>query len=263
METQAIYRQHQKHRWELTDIPWDQMRPNATADDLRLARGLAFGESNAIAALHLFLNESEDDYDFGSYAAIWCFEEIRHHYAFREWLERQGESLDDANLQAMRPAYPNGVTPAATIATNLISELTLTTVYSTLAEHVHDPALAEILRHASRDEARHARDFRLFLKRRVDVRRDEMRSVLETLYIYLSDPARPLKHPVDMFKTAVTHPSSRAMPDDAFQRFMEVDQDAHHLRKIRSRIMSSFATVTGYALPDLAAVRRAVADLLD
>lgn len=263
MHSYDIYQQHAKVRWELSDIPWGELQPAAVRDpEIRIARALAFGESNAIAALHLFLNETQDDYDFSAYASLWSFEEIRHHYAFRTWLERIGQPIDDAKVNAMREAYPNGITHASTIATNLISELSLTHVYGFFAQHLIEPVLKDIFRRLSQDEARHAADFRFYLRRRLERHPDEMASVLETLYVYLSDPERPIKHPVDIFKgrlAGVKDARETEMPDDAFGYFLAQNQETTRLEQLRKRIFSSFSGVTGRTLTSLYEVRREIA----
>jgi hypothetical protein len=250
-------------RWELSDIPWDELQPTTVREEeIRIARALAFGESNAIAALHLFLNETQDDYDFSAYASLWSFEEIRHHYAFRTWLERVGRPVDDRKVNAMREAYPNGITHASTIATNLISELSLTHVYAFFAQNLTEPVLKDIFRRLSQDEARHAADFRFYLLRRLERCPNELASVLETLYVYLSDPERPIKHPVDIFKSrlaGVADSADTEMPDDAFEYFLSLNQETTRLEQLRKRIFSSFSGVTGRTLTSLYDVRKELA----
>jgi hypothetical protein len=266
MHSYDIYQQHAKVRWELSDIPWDELQPaTVREEEIRIARALAFGESNAIAALHLFLNETQDDYDFSAYASLWSFEEIRHHYAFRTWLERVGQPVDDAKVNAMREAYPNGITHAATIATNLISELSLTHVYSFFAQNLTEPVLKDIFKRLSQDEARHAADFRFYLQRRLKRHPGELASVLETLYVYLSDPERPIKHPVDIFKSSlagVKDSKDAEMPDDAFAYFLSLNHETTRLDQLRKRIFSSFSGITGRTLTSLYEVRKELAECI-
>jgi len=263
MHSYDIFQQHAKVRWELEDIPWSELQRDAVREEeIRIARALAFGESNAIAALHLFLNETQDDYDFSAYASLWSFEEIRHHYAFRTWLERVGQPVDDRKINAMREAYPNGISHASTIATNLISELSLTHVYAFFAQNLTEQVLKDIFRRLSQDEARHAADFRFYLLRRLERHPNELASVLETLYVYLSDPERPIKHPVDIFKSqlaGVTDARDPEMPDDAFAYFLALNQETTRLPQLRKRIFTSFAGVTGRPLASLYDVRREIA----
>lgn len=264
MHSYDIYKEHAKVRWELSHIPWDQIDPSAaTEEEVRIARALAFGESNAIAALHLFLNETQDDYDFSAYASLWSFEEIRHHYAFRTWLERIGQPIDDSKVNAMREAYPNGITHASTIATNLISELSLTHVYSFFSRNLKEPVLREIFRRLSQDEARHAADFRFYLERRLKNRPEEMASVLETLYVYLGDPEHPIKHPVDVFKSPIERVQTSKeseMPDDAFESFLSQSRETTRLDQLRSRVFSAFSRVTERPMSSLYDVRRELAE---
>jgi len=231
-------------------------------EHVTLARSAVMGECNSIAALHGFLNELPDDYDFGAFSSIWGYQELQHHYAFRTWLEEIGEPVDERAVGATRPAYPPGSTPAATLATNIISELTVCHVYSGLAVEVEEPVLRFILLHASQDEARHAREFRHFTERRLEQHPEEMASVLETLYVYTSDPDQKIKHPVSVFKGALPELEGIETIDTGFELFRSLKSE-EGMQRLRSKIFQTFKLVTGYDVERPAAIRRALARHLD
>jgi rubrerythrin len=256
MHSYELFNDYEKPEWRLNEIPWDTIdRTQVKAEYVRLARSAVMGECNSIAALHGFLNESLDSYDFAAYASIWGYQEIKHHYAFKTWLQQLGEDVDSSRVEATREAYPPGITVAATLATNIISELTVCHVYSRLAKHVTEPVLKQILSLASQDESRHAREFTVYCKSRIEKHPHEKPSVLETLYVYVADPIKLVKHPVSVFKGQLPEINNG---DETFAYFMEVEQG--NLSRLQSSILNRFSTLTGYQLDRPASIRRALID---
>jgi len=260
MHSYELFNDYEKSEWRLNEIPWDSIdRTQVKPEYVRLARSAVMGECNSIAALHGFLNESSDDYDFAAYASIWGYQEIKHHYAFKTWLQHLGEDVPESRVEATREAYPPGITVAATLATNIISELTVCHVYTKLARHITEPVLKRILSLASQDESRHAREFTAYCKARFERHPEEKPSVLETLYVYTADPSRLVKHPVSVFKGELPGVADGGETiDDAFAYFMELEQG--NLSKLQSVIYNRFSTLTGYQLERPANVRRALMD---
>lgn len=260
IDTYDLFRRYEGQSWRLCDLPWDRLDPSkAKPEYVRLARSAIMGECNSIAAQHGFLNESPTDYAFGAFASLWGFEELRHHYAFRAWVERLGHPVDDLPVAASRPPYPAGRTVLATIATNIISELTVFRVYRDLADEVEEPVLAEIMRRASADEGRHASAFTDFARRRLAAHPEELGSLLETLYFYVADTGKTIKHPVSVFKSRELGAGSTETIDDGFDYFLSRGSGAEQLR---SKIYSVFSALSGFTLDSPKSVRRALAEVL-
>ncbi|HEU5322492.1 MAG TPA: ferritin-like domain-containing protein, partial [Methylomirabilota bacterium] len=204
MHSFEVFHRYERSSWTLGGIPWGRLaRDRVRPEYVTLAKSAVMGECNSIAAVHGFLNEFVDDYDFSAYVSIWGYQELQHHYAFRTWLKYVGVDVDPRPVAATRAPYPPGITPASTLATNVISELTVCHVYHFVSDHVEEPVLRQVLRRASQDEARHASEFFHYAKRRLERYPAEVQSVLETLYVYTTDPARVIKHPVSVFKGAL------------------------------------------------------------
>jgi hypothetical protein len=212
------------------------------------------GECNSIAATHGFLNEFLDDYDFSAFVSIWSYEELQHHYAFRSWLERCGESVDDVPVRATRAPYPPGITPAATLATNIISEFTVCHAYHHISQQVNEPVLRLILSSASNDEARHAREFIHYTQMRIQRYPAELQSVLETLYVYSADRNRPLKHPVSVFKGGMPELRNNETIDDGLSYFANLSGDS--VTRLHRQIYTAFSRLTGLQLNAPIDVRR-------
>lgn len=260
VDTYELFRRYEGQGWRLCDLPWDQLDPSkAKPEYVRLARSAIMGECNSIAAQHGFLNESTHDYEFGAFAALWGYEELRHHYAFRAWLERLGLSTGDLPIANSRPPYPPGRTLVATLATNIISELTVFRVYRDLADEVDEPVLAEIMRRASADEARHASAFTDFARRRLEHYPEELASLLETLYFYVADTEKPIKHPVSVFKSSELGAGTNETIDDGFDYFLARREGADQLR---AKIYRVFSALSGLALDSPRSVRRSLAQVL-
>lgn len=260
VETYDLFCRYENSAWSLRELPWERLDPSKAKDEyLRLARSAIMGECNSIAAQHGFLNESPHDYEFGAFAALWGYEELRHHYAFRAWLEHLGHSIEALPVADSRPPYPPGRTLVATLATNIISELTVFRVYRDLAEEVEEPVLAEIMRRASADEARHASAFTDFARRRLHKHPEELASLLETLYFYVADTTKTIKHPVSVFKGTELGAGGNETIDDGFDYFLARRESADQLR---DKIYSVFSALTGYHLDTPKSVRRTLGQVL-
>lgn len=256
-----IFKKYEKTSWTIKDLPWNELALDKVKPEyVLLARSAVMGECNSIAALHGFLNESEHDYEFAAFASLWGYEELRHHYAFRAWLEAVGNDLSDLPVSETRVPYPPGTTHVATLATNIISELTVFRVYRDVAEMVEEPVLAAIMRLASADEARHARSFTDYARRRLEQHPEELPTVLETLYFYIADTNKVIKHPVSVFKGKHLESYGQETIDDGFDYFLAQTESAQLLR---SKILSVFSALTGFKLDSPRSVRSALAQVLN
>lgn len=261
MHSYDVFTHYERMHWRLTDLDFGSIDPAAVRPEyVTLAKSATMGESNVIAAVHGFLNEFVDDYDFSTFAVVWGYQEVQHYYAFRGWLEAVGERVDDRAVGAMREPYAPGTTPSATLATNIISELTVNHVYRRLASWVTEPVLAQLLLNASRDEAGHAREFIRYTADRLARKPAELPSVLEILYVYMADGA--IKHPVSTFKSGLNELAGTATIDTGFELFLGQAADAGELELLQAKIRRTFGSLTGRDLSSNARVRRALAEAI-
>ncbi len=256
-----IFQHYERNHWRLTDLDFTAIDRDAVLPEyVTLAKSAVMGESNVIAAVHGFLNEFADDYDFSTFAVVWGNQEIQHHYAFLAWLQAIGEEVPAQAVEAMRDPYAPGTTPSATLATNIISELTVNHVYRAVSSWVREPVLATILLNASRDEAAHAREFRRFATRRLERHPHELPSVLETLYVYSSDSR--IKHPVSVFKAGLDELAQSETIDTGFEFYLDQVAADGDFAALQGKIRRTFAGITGLDLGSNARVRRALAEAL-
>ncbi|WP_405136975.1 ferritin-like domain-containing protein [Nocardia sp. NBC_01388] len=261
MHSYDVFRHYERLHWKLTDLDFDAIDPTLVRPEyITLAKSSAMGESNVIAAVHGFLAEFVDDYDFSTFAVVWGYQEVQHHYAFRTWLRAIGEDVQDKAVDAMREPYAPGSTPSATLATNIISELTVNHIYRAVSAWVEEPILKALLLNASRDEAGHAREFIHYATERLRRRPQELPSVLETLYVYSSEAK--IKHPVSTFKAGLTELGDHETIDTGFDLFLEQVAAEGELEVLHDKVRRTFATLTGRDVSSNAKVRRALADAI-
>ncbi|MEU0838759.1 ferritin-like domain-containing protein [Streptomyces sp. NPDC005962] len=261
MHSLGVFRHYDKSHWRLAELPLgDVDRSLVKPEYITLVKSAVMGESNVIAAVHGFLNEFADDYDFSAFAVIWGYQEVQHHFAFTSWLQAVGEHVDNRAVAAMRAPYDPGSTPSATLATNIISELTVNHVYRAVSAWVEEPALKDLLLRASRDEAGHAKEFIHFAAKRLEQHPHEMASVLETLYFYTADDR--IKHPVGVFKSGLAELTDTETIDTGFELFLDTVADQGELDALQGKIRRTFSSLTGYDLSSNRAVRRAIATAL-
>ena len=261
MHTYTVFKQYERNHWQLNDIAFSKVRRELVRPEyLTMAKSGVMGESNVIAAVHGFLNEFTDDYDFSTFAVVWGYQEVQHHYAFKSWLNAVDEDVEDTQVEAMRAPYAPGTTPSATLATNVISELTVNHVYRRVATAVEEPVLKQILVNASLDEASHAREFIHFVRDRLARHPEELASVLETLYIYTSD--QRIKHPVSVFKNGLTELADHETIDTGFELFLERVADQGELAELHNKIRRVFGSIVDMNLSTNRQVRRALAEVI-
>jgi hypothetical protein len=244
----------------MAQIPWDEFRPDLVQPDhVAFVKGAIIGESNTVAATHGLLNEFVDDYDFSQFACIWGYQEVQHHLVFQTWLQLAGYQVGYEKIAAMREPYPPGITPAATLATNVICEVLSNHMYKCVSRAVDEPLIARILKRASGDEARHAREFAHYTGRRLTSHPDEVASVLETLYVYMGTTRDMYRHPVSRFKGHLAELEGHETLDEAFRYFAEVDDGGVEWHKCCLQLFELFSELTGHQLTRMADVRRAIA----
>jgi hypothetical protein len=256
-----VFRHYERLHWNLADLGFGEVDPALVRPEyVTLAKSAVMGESNVIAAVHGFLAEFADDYDFSTFAVVWGYQEVQHHAAFRAWLDAVGETVDETAVHAMRAPYAPGTTPSATLATNIISELTVNHVYRAVSRWVTEPVLKTLLRNASRDESGHAREFIHYTAARLERRPDELPSVLETLYVYSSEAK--IKHPVSTFKSGIAELSGHETIDTGFELFLAQVAADGELAELHDKVRRTFGAITGLDLSSNAKVRRALADAI-
>jgi hypothetical protein len=261
MHSARVFVGYQHATWEMSHIPWEEFRPDLVLPEhIVFAKGAIVGESNVVAATHGLLNEFADDYDFSQFACIWGYQEVQHHLAFQTWLQLTGHAIEHKTIASMREAYPPGITRAASLATNVICEVLATHAYKCVSRSMREPVLAAILKRASGDEARHAREFLYYTGRQLAAHPQECASVVETLYVYMGTTRDLYRHPVSRFKGHLPELEGHETIDEMFGYFAQVDDGGTEWDKCCEQLFKYFSGVTGYKLTKMSDVRRAIAE---
>jgi hypothetical protein len=261
LHSARVFTAYQRATWTMDQIPWEGFRPDLVLPEhIMFAKGAIIAESNVVAATHGLLNEFIDDYDFSQFTCIWGYQEIQHHLAFQTWLSLAGNEVGFEAVAAMREPYPAGVTPAATLATNIVCEVLANHMYKCVARGVREPVLVKVLKRASGDEARHAREFARYTARRLAAHPEETLSVLETLHLYMGVTREMYQHPVSRFKGHLPELEGHVPVDHIFSYFAEVDQDGAEWQRCCEQLFQYFSECTGYPIARMSDVRRGIAE---
>jgi ferredoxin len=188
-------------RWDLADIPWQDLEPDRAPPALRgVVREMAFSENATYSATQRFLDAFFEDIDFSKWISVWFYEETRHPHVLVEWLRRVGDPVPKELVLKGRVSTPFMRSIVGTLVTNVISEVTAAQAYRRLARGAPETVLAGIARRISGDEARHAATFFRFAWRRLaseepDVARRSRARGLEVLQAWLGGVSQTT-HPV-------------------------------------------------------------------
>jgi hypothetical protein len=253
---------YERLQWKVSDVGLETVRRDLVKPEyIALVKGVVMGEATSLPGLHGFLSEFADDYDCSAFVAIWAYQELQHHYAFRAWLQAVDVHIDQDKIEALREPYEAGITPSATLTTNVISEIIVNTVYRALADWVEEPVLADLFLRASRDEAGHAREFLFYLKRRLVLYPHELTSVLERIHFYVTN-AR-LNHPVGVYKhQRVEEMRGYETVDDVIDVYLQfAPPDA--LEKLQGKLRRMLGTAVGFDLRRNSDIRHAMAEAND
>ncbi len=100
----------ERARWTLnTDIPFDDIDPSLLSPQwISDLRNICLTELSALYATEMFLRDFYADIDFCSFISIWFYEEMKHHLTLRKYLERCGETFDEAELPELQLTFAPG-----------------------------------------------------------------------------------------------------------------------------------------------------------
>ncbi len=200
----------ERARWNLgRDIDWDAMEPEKlTAAWIFDVREVCLTELAALYATEMFLRDFYTDIDFCSFVSVWFYEEMKHHLVLRKYLERVGETIEEAELPRLRLTFQEG--PAIeTLTMHFCGEERLAHWYTAFSNNSPEPLLGQIFKMLAADEARHAAAYAKYLRKAVGNKPDVLPSILRmALWMLRSTNDHP-KHP-----TTSTEPSVVSMLED-------------------------------------------------
>ena len=262
MHSIDVFRHYERNHWRLSDVDFGAIRRDLVRPEyVTMARSSVMGESNVVAAVHGFLNEFVDDYDFSSFAVVWGYQEVQHHNAFRAWLRELGRGrrrrAGGGDAGAVRAGHH--AERHAGHQHHLRADRQPRLQEPGPLRRGAGAAGADAQRQPGRGRRTPASSSTTAAQR---LRRhpDELASVLETLYVYTADTR--IKHPVSMFKDSLAELPDHETIDTGFELFLEQVADAGELAELQAKIRKTFAGLTDLDLSSNSRVRRALAEQL-
>lgn len=175
MVYERYFKLTESDRWELeTDVPFHQIDAGvacAQPDVLQKLRSAALIESYApmfaLKSLSLWWESVEES----AIASIQFFEEYKHYYALKRYLEAVGVEIPEREVIEVRQRNFGGPygDRARHLANYMISEHFTAHFYKRLLEQAREPVLRVLLNFLVRDEFRHANVFYSLLERRLEL----------------------------------------------------------------------------------------------
>src|SRR5437660_3462199 len=158
----------ERARWELrTHIPFDEIDESKLNDQwVHDLRQICLTELSALYATEMFIRDFYADIDFCSFVSIWFYEEMKHYLVLRKYLERCGETFDEAELPSLRLTFAPG--PAIeTLTMHFCCEQRLAHWYTAFSHEAPEPVLRHVFKTLAADELRHAACYAKYLRRAV------------------------------------------------------------------------------------------------
>jgi hypothetical protein len=187
MVFEKYFRQAENDRWRLeTDIPWADADLDLAAsrpDVLESLRSAALIESYApmfaLKSLHLWWDSIEES----AVASIQFYEEYKHYYALKRYLEPLGYTIPEREVVHVRQRNFGVFYEDRTrqLANYMISEHFTAHFYLRMNENVQEPVLKSLLTFLTQDELRHCSVFASLLERRLAAQPGERDKVIDEL----------------------------------------------------------------------------------
>jgi len=185
MVFEKCFRLSESDRWRLeTDIPWGQIdveQALARPDVLEKLRDAALIESYApmfaLKSLHLWWDSIEES----AVASIQFYEEYKHYYALKRYLDALGLSIPEREVIEVRSLNFGASYGDRTrhLANYMMSEHFTAHFYKRLLEQAQESTLRTLLEFLIRDEFRHANVFYELLQRRIEMEPSARHLVME------------------------------------------------------------------------------------
>lgn len=251
-----LFEEAEKVRWQMSDFDWDGIdRSVITPAWVALVREAALGELTTFNATERFFKDFGEDVDFTQWLSVWLYEETKHPFVMMRWLHTFGETFTSQSVLKGRETFPFMPSTIGTLATNIFSEVTASSIYLTLRAHAPEPVLQKVASRLAADEARHASHFYAFTKRQLSAIPDNtpekakaLQHVLRVLYFWLETDR--VTHPVNLIMQRLTDPQFRDC----------IGPDAWHqtVRKAQARMLSISSTLLGRELRSISDVSNAL-----
>jgi hypothetical protein len=182
---EKFFKMAEKDRWQLeTDIPWSAVNSGLALSQpeiLESLRSAALIESYAPMYALKGLEVWWDDLEISAIASTQFYEEYKHYYVLKRYLEPLGYGVPDREILEARQKnfgthYPDRIKQ---LANYFMSEHFTAHFYMRLLEQAQEPVLKVILNFLMLDEFRHCNIFYALLERRIQSDPSVTKTILE------------------------------------------------------------------------------------
>jgi len=211
-----LFHDFEQVRWSLaSDVPWERFDASRLTDEqAQTVKMNAITEWAALPATEMFLRDNLHDSDFSAFMSIWFYEEQKHSLVLQEYLRRFRPDLSptEDELHAVRFHF-DPAPPLETLMLHFCGEVRLNHWYRRAADWHTEPAIKEIYRLISQDEARHGGAYLRFMRRAIERFGLEAKRAFAKIGVLMASPNRASKplHPTSL------HVNKKMFPNDTIQ----------------------------------------------
>ncbi|MEP6943017.1 MAG: ferritin-like domain-containing protein [Betaproteobacteria bacterium] len=211
-----LFHDFEQVRWSMADdVPWDSFDASRLSDEqAQTVKMNAITEWAALPATEMFLRDNLHDSDFSAFMSIWFYEEQKHSLVLQEYLRRFRPDLlpTEDELHAVRFHF-DPAPPLETLMLHFCGEVRLNHWYRRAADWHTEPAIKEIYRLISQDEARHGGAYLRFMRRAIERFGLEAKRAFAKIGVLMASPHRAGKplHPTSL------HVNKTLFPNDTIQ----------------------------------------------
>src|SRR5487761_1118308 len=245
-----LFTRLERARWTLSDdIPFEAIDRSLLTDQwIHDLRQICLTELSALYATEMFLRDFYTDIDFCSFVSIWFYEEMKHHLVLRKYLERVGETVEEAELPRLRLTFAEG--PAIeTLTMHFCGEQRLAHWYTAFSASAPEPVLRQIFKVLAADELRHGAAYAKYLRKAVANKPEVLPVIMRmSLWMLRSTNDNP-KHP-----TTVTDPSVVSLLEDPqyLRRMLNMYLPGRdHEAPVQRRVLALMSELSGHKIGSL------------
>ncbi len=190
---ETFFNRLEKARWSMNeDIPWKDIKKDAmTEGDLKRIKTNALIEFTALDATEAFLRDFSGMMDFSAFVSVWYYEEMKHFYVLKRYLEAFGVSITEEECQKMRVEIRKAA-EANILTVHFIGEFRLALWYKTYSKlYKKEPVIKHIYTLVGNDEIRHGTCYLEYLKNLTKDNIQNMIAVLKTSLFMLRAQHHP------------------------------------------------------------------------
>jgi hypothetical protein len=193
----TVFNRLEKARWNLNeDIPWDSIDKSTQPEKyLQQVKVIALAEFTSLDATMMFLRDYFNDLDFSCFMSIWYYEEMKHHYVLKRYLQAYGVEISPEELRPLHQSLPPGG-PIQTLTMHLVGEIKLHNWYKAVAEISPEPVSIKIFDLMAVDELRHGQVYYEFLEREIQKDPAALGTILRMARFMFKEEKGNVKHPV-------------------------------------------------------------------